>query len=352
MNELRQQLQSFESLFKLEHGRKPSEYDIKQQPLIAQRYKQYRRLKHESAPPPPDPNHWQAVFNQAPLGPSPTKNTFTPLFPPHTNTVLRGIKRNTPSTLDTQHHTTEHNNEDVKGKGKLTTKISSTTTTKRGHHKKPRITPTPSSHSTLNTAKPEHKTYNGLIVHPRRPYNTTPTFEEDDEPGEIRDPVQSYRDQFDLLRSGDVFTRANSQIVPLISSNHDLLDNQPLSSCSAGNTPDSPSSTTSLDPSLLDLLSLHSEPLERNSIKRERARNLIVKKLLMEPIERERNERIANGLQELIFAERRNKGLGTKFIDDELEGEEEEEEEGGWASEVEGWKDVGDGVMEDWDRSS
>lgn len=73
----------------------------------------------------------------------------------------------------------------------------------------------------------------------------------------------------------------------------------------------------------------------------------------MEPIERERNERIANGLQELIFAERRNKGLGTKFIDDELEGEEEEEEEeGGWASEVEGWKDVGDGVMEDWDRSS
>lgn len=160
-----------------------------------------------------------------------------------------------------------------------------------------------------------------VVVRPRRAYGRSKNrvdggdWDEDEE-----DSLQSataslfYTDNADLLASYVHPPRP-----------HSSSDNE----SDYEQTPPPPDTTTSgislLPEELQQLLSLNSSPIKKTNLLREKSRDLRVKKLLHEPSTLKRGE--------------------------ESEEDGEGEEEGGdddWASEAEGWKDLGDGEMDGW----
>lgn len=92
---------------------------------------------------------------------------------------------------------------------------------------------------------------------------------------------------------------------------------------------------SSIPSELVSMLSLRSSPIKKTSLLRERDRDLRVKKLLQEPSAMRKK---SSGLADLE--------IGSE--EDEGEGEGDDD----WDSDAEGWKDLGDGVMDGYDDSS
>ena len=214
-----------------------------------------------------------------------------------------------------------------------------------------------------------------VTIHSRRPYHrdaaTIPipaqsAADEVDE--EVKDTTTLfYKDNHDLLLSQDVFAAAaahrTTQLLPTTVTPSQSDDEDATLDEGANRrqnrSPTKPHTTSqslahSLDPALLELLSIRSSPSKSSSTTREKLRDLRVKKLLMEPLERGLHEKTARGLEDLEVLERRRRGLGTRLDEDAAGGSEEDEEEmdDDWEEEAEGWKDVGMGEMDDWDWDS
>lgn len=179
-----------------------------------------------------------------------------------------------------------------------------------------------------------------ITIHPRRPYFSSKGKERDvdgegeDEEDDMIAASQGslfYRDEADLLASQD-HTRRGTSVTD------DFDDEQDQPSRRHGK------STIDVDPSipsdLVSMLSLRSSPLKKTSMLREKDRDLRVKRLLQEP----------------SVTGPKKKGLAD--LDDEVQSGSDDQrggEEGSdddWASDAEGWKDLGDGAMDGYDDSS
>ena len=227
-----------------------------------------------------------------------------------------------------------------------------------------------------NGANRKSKKVEKITIHSRRPYHrdaaiipipTSTLSDDEDEDAEERAKDTTtlfYKDNHDLLLSQDVFAAATerrtdrqaSVATPTQSddeaeSNDERVERRQNRSPSKSHTA-SQSLTHSLDPALLEFLSLRTSPSKSSSTSREKQRDLRVKKLLMEPLERGLHEKTAGGLEDLEVLERRRRGLGTRLDEDGGARSEEEEVDDDWEEEAEGWKDLGKGEMDDFDWDS
>jgi hypothetical protein len=188
-----------------------------------------------------------------------------------------------------------------------------------------------------------------VLIHPRRPYYSrmkdgSLDVEEADEGLGTIDGTGSlyYRDQADLLASDNVFfttPRDDSNIEQeIIDSSDESEDAGSVSASPRKIKPvfeDHIIDATSVPASMLSILSLRSSPIKKTSLLREKQRDLRIQKLLQDPTLR-----------------RQHKGLSDLVDEDLNRSRREAESDDDWASEAEGWKDLGDGNMDDWDTSS
>lgn len=188
-----------------------------------------------------------------------------------------------------------------------------------------------------------------VLIHPRRPYYSRMKdgpldVEEADEGLGTIDGTGSlyYRDQADLLASDNVFfttPRDDSNIEQeMIDSSDESEDAGSVSASPRKIKPvfeDHIIDATSVPASMLSILSLRSSPIKKTSLLREKQRDLRIQKLLQDPTLR-----------------RQHKGLSDLVDEDLNRSRREAESDDDWASEAEGWKDLGDGDMDDWDTSS
>lgn len=186
-----------------------------------------------------------------------------------------------------------------------------------------------------------------VFIHPRRPYYKAGGHDrnpegmdrddgedekDDDELVDSQGASLFYRDSADLLAS----QHPHSQHAARVSEALDSDDDHPHSQ-SHPHDDDTPIDASLLPSELASILSLRSSPIKKTAQKREKERDSRVKELLMDPSRRKK----VTGLVDLAEA------AGS-------EGEEEAAEQGGsdddWASDAEGWKDLGDGEMDGYDE--
>lgn len=183
-----------------------------------------------------------------------------------------------------------------------------------------------------------------VVIHPRRPYYKTigkekdpsamdeDVQQEDDDDDDLLDLQGAslfYRDAADLLSSQQ--SQLDARETTPLDSNDDELSSDPRA------RPRTLDATIDLDTDLAAILSLRSSPIKKTAQKREKERDKRVKELLMDP----GSKKEAKGLMDLAEA------AGS-------EGEEEQAAEGSdddWASDAEGWKDLGDGEMEGYEEA-
>lgn len=194
-----------------------------------------------------------------------------------------------------------------------------------------------------------------VLIHPRRPYYQKKYHvgesdqEEEDEDNEGDGTIDDtgslyYKDGADLLASDNVFIA--TPLSPRLSNTSDSEERG-----ESGSDDDSIASprrpahpvqhvidSTAIPSSMLSILSLRSSPVKKTSMLREKDRDLRVERLLLDPLERNKKSK---GLADLIDEdEQSRRGRADADSDDD------------WASDVEGWKDLGDGEMDDYDLSS
>ncbi|KAL8276346.1 hypothetical protein RQP46_011271 [Phenoliferia psychrophenolica] len=157
-----------------------------------------------------------------------------------------------------------------------------------------------------------------ITVHPIRPYFRPGQTDDGDDDGRSAPGSLYYRDSADLLSS----------------SQH----SQPTSQLSTDDTPmTTPGELDSLDADLAELLELRSSPAKKTALLREKERELRIKRLLDEPSLKKPRRGLADLADEGGSEQEGETGEGGSDDD--------------WASDADGWKDLGDGAMDEYDEA-
>ena len=154
-----------------------------------------------------------------------------------------------------------------------------------------------------------------VVVHPIRPYFRRD--QDDDGADDARSAPGSlfYRDNADLLSSSQLAPHSQSQGDAAMDTGESLVDD--------------------LDADLAAMLELRSSPIKKTALLREKGRDLRIKKLLDEPS----LHKPRKGLADLEDEGGSDEGAVA------VEGGSDDD----WASDADGWKDLGDGEMDGYD---
>lgn len=164
-----------------------------------------------------------------------------------------------------------------------------------------------------------------------------PDDEDDEEGGSNLNGSLFYRNTADLLSTQEQ-TVHTSEEDEAASEDSEQDMNQPIPSNlrqtrSQPNVEHSITLDSTIPSELVSMLSIRSSPIKKTALLRERDRDLRVKKLLQEPSVKERK---VEGLLDLkVFSDE----------EDEIEGGSDDD----WDSDAEGWKDLGNGAMDNYD---